>query len=140
MKKIIIFQLFLLLIGKYFISDLSVKFPLSILGPFLPKGTFVKEVHFIKGKLVLKNITVKTNYGDLFCAQANVLSYFPELLIQFKGASLRGPQAKIFNGQGMLSKKGRFYRAIMSASSKKVSKINLVCDKLSLDNKSFHFF
>ena len=138
MKKIIIFQLFLLIIGKYFISDLSVKLPVGILGPFLPKGVSVKEVHWIKGKLILKNVFLKTDRYKISCPQANVLSYFPELLIQFPDASLQCPQANIFNIQGFLSKRGRSYRAIMSANSSNISKLNLVCDKLSLDNISFH--
>ena len=138
MKKIIIFQIFLLIIGKYFVSDIAVKLPVRILYPFLPKGITVKEVHFIKGELILKNITIKTDYGNLSCHQANVLSYFPELLIQFKGASWQCPQANIFNIQGLISKRGRSYRAIVSANSSNISKINLVCDKLSLDNISFH--
>ena len=132
MKKIIIFQIFLLLIGKCFISDISVKLPGGILCPFLPKDISIKEIHWVKGTLVFKNIAVKTELYKISCPQANVLHYFPEFLMQFNGASLQCSQANIFNAQGILSKRGRFYRAIMTAHSPNISKINFACEGLSL--------
>ena len=139
MKKIIIFQLFLLLIGKCFISDISVKLPVGILWPFLPESVSIKEVHWIKGKLILKNIAVKTELYKISCSQANVLHYFPELLIQFKDASLQCSKVNLFNIQGILGKRGRFYRAIIAANSPNISKINFACEGLAFKgNTSFY--
>lgn len=132
MKKIIIFQIFLLIIGKCFISGVSVKLPVGGLWPFFSKNFSAKEVHWIKGKLILKNITVKTDLGPILCPQANVLQCFPDVLLQFKDASLQCSQANISNAQGLLCKRGHSYRAIITANSSSISKINFVCDSISL--------
>ncbi len=136
MKKLIIFQILLLILGKYFISSLSFVLPEKFLAPFLPNKICVKEMHFIHGQVMLKDIAIKTNNYQISCQRAIILSYFPELKLKIIQGIFQTSKFKIFNINGILGKRGSTYQVILSGNSIPINNINLICDKINIKNNS----